>query len=422
MMDLKNKKVTVVGLARSGVAACSLLREVGAEVSVTDCLDNQQVREHARNLDKGNISKIEIGRHTPGLIENQDLVVVSPGVPPGAQPISWAKERGIAVIGEVELAYAFCPAPIIAITGTNGKTTVTTLIGEIFRQAGRGCVVCGNIGNPFSGEVLRVTGKDVVALEVSSFQLETIDKFKPKVAAILNLGIDHLDRYANFEEYLSAKCRIFFNQDKEDWSILNADCAYKSRLLAKTKAQVLYFSKNKFRSKEFYFNENHNAAVTITSLFSIPEELALDTCRHFKGVEHRMEIVADIQDVQFINDSKATNVDSALWALNLINRPIILIAGGRDKGSDFTAARDAILRKVRAIILLGEAKEKIKQAFDGLVVTKPATSLKEAVESAFSLARAGDCVLLSPMCASFDMFTDYAERGKVFKEAVKSLT
>lgn len=422
MMDLKGKKVAVVGLARSGVAACNLLLEKGAKVSVTDCLDNQQIRENARNLDKRNISKIEIGRHTQGLIEDQDLVVVSPGVPPQAQPISWAKEKGIAVIGELELAYAFCPAPIIAITGTNGKTTVTTLIGEVFRQAGRKCVVCGNIGNPFSGEVLRVTAEDVVVLEVSSFQLETIDKFKPKVAAILNLGIDHLDRYANFEEYISAKSRIFSNQDKEDWSILNDNQVYKSALLTKTKARVLYFYKNKFKSKEFHFNENHNAAVTISSLFSIPEKLALDTCRHFKGVEHRMEEVAYIQDVQFINDSKATNVDSTLWALNFINRPIILIAGGRDKGSDFTAARDKILRNVRAIILLGEAKEKIEQAFDGLILTKLVTSLSEAVESAFSLARPGDCVLLSPMCASFDMFTDYAERGKVFKEAVKSLT
>ena len=434
-MDLKGKKVTVVGLGRSGMAACNLLLGKGAKVSVTDCLDNQKIRENIRALkDKKNIINLELGRHTEDLIKGQDLVVTSPGVPLHSLPIFCARKRGIPVIGEIELAFAFCPCPIIAITGTNGKTTVATLAGQIFKDAGRKCVVCGNIGNPFSAEVNHISDEYVVILEVSSFQLETIVKFKPKVAVVLNLSIDHLDRYTNFNEYLKMKCRIFSNQTKEDWAVLNGADPHKNNLAAKTKTRVLYFGIRKYKhyttcsknqdSNNYpqHFNNNHFAALTISSLFGIAEDVAINTCRHFPGIEHRMEKVTEIRQVKFINDSKATNVHSTLWALDVINRPIVLIAGGRDKGSDFTALREKIKNKVRAMVLLGEAKEKIKEAFQDLVLTKEASTLSQAAEAAFYLARPGDCVLLSPMCASFDMFSDYAERGRTFKQAVQSLT
>ncbi|NQS99680.1 MAG: UDP-N-acetylmuramoyl-L-alanine--D-glutamate ligase [Candidatus Omnitrophica bacterium] len=420
-MDLKGKKVTVVGLARSGLAACKLLLEKGAKVSATDCLDNQKIQESVRCLKASGIKDIETGRHTEKLIKGRDLIVISPGVALESPAISWAKKRAIPVIGELELAYNFCPAPIIAITGTNGKTTVSTLVGEIFRQAGRKCVVCGNIGTPFSAEVLRLISEDVVALEVSSFQLETIDRFKPKVAALLNLGIDHLDRYANFQQYLEAKSRIFLNQDQDDWSILYQDDPYKLELLAKTKARVLFFSRNRSTATGA-LNSNHQAAIAISSVFSIPKQVALKTCRRFKGIAHRMEEVRQISGVQFINDSKATNVDSTLWALDSITRPVILIAGGRDKGCDFTVAKEKIAKSVRAMILLGEARERIEQAFAGSVATETSAALPEAVQRAFELAQPGDCVLLSPMCASFDMFSDYAERGRTFKKAVHNLS
>jgi UDP-N-acetylmuramoylalanine--D-glutamate ligase len=423
-MELKGKKVTVVGLGRSGVAACNLLVEKGAKVRITECLDNQRIRDNLLKLkNKENIIQIEIGRHTEDLIAKADLIVASPGVSIHSLPFLWAKKHNVAVIGEIELAFAFCPAPIVAITGTNGKTTVSTLLGQIFTAAGRRCVVCGNIGTPFSEKVKHLTSTHAVILEVSSFQLETIVKFKPKVAVILNLSIDHLDRHADFDEYLAAKCRLFSNQDQKDWTVLNGEDPHRFTLAAKTKASVLYFFKNNqvLSSKFENFNSNYSAALTISSLFSIPQTQAIDTCRNFRGIEHRMEDVGQICGVTFINDSKATNVHSTLWALNLIKKPIILIAGGRDKGSDFSLIKDRVRDKVKAMVLLGEAKEKMEKVFCGLTKTQLASNLSQALMSAFALARWGDCVLLSPMCASFDMFSDYTERGRVFKQEVKSL-
>ncbi len=419
-MNLKGKKVTVVGLGKSGLAACNLLIEKGARISITDCRDSQRVKDNICSLNRENIVDIEIGRHTEGLIEGKDLVVTSPGVRLKSRPLIWAKKKGVPVIGEVELAFAFCRAPIIAITGTNGKTTVTTLLGQIFQAAGRKCAVCGNIGNPFSAEVTRLSEEHTVILEISSFQLETIDKFKPKVAVILNLSADHLDRHKNFDEYFAAKCRIFSNQDEKDWTVLNEKDSQKLTLAAKTKARVLYFSKN-LGGEAADFNDNQIAALTVSSLFAIPKEPAINICRQFRGLKHRMEEIRQIRGIKFINDSKATNAHSTLWALNSIKEPVILIAGGRDKGSNFTALGEKIKDKVRAMVLFGEAREKIEKAFAGLVLTKKTETLAQAVRDAFCLARAGDCVLLSPMCASFDMFSDYAERGRAFKQAVYSL-
>jgi UDP-N-acetylmuramoylalanine--D-glutamate ligase len=423
-MNLTDKKVTVVGLGRSGIAACNLLLTKGAKVSVTDYQDNQNIKENARILNnKEKIINIQIGRHTEDLVQGQDLIVASPGVPRSSLPISYAQKKGIPVIGEIELAFAFCPAPIIAITGTNGKTTVATLVGQIFHRAQRKCIVCGNIGNPFSSEVTNITKDHVVILEISSFQLETINKFRPKVAVILNLAVDHLDRYTNFEQYFMAKCRIFSNQKRDDWTVLNADDRYSLIMSSKTQAKVLYFSKDNNWGKMFKsFNSNYAAALTISSLFAIPEDIAIDACRYFKGIAHRLERVIESKDIEFVNDSKATNVDSTIWALNSIKKSIILLAGGKDKGGNFNMVRDYIIRgHVRAIVLFGEAKEKIKKAVQDLVLIKVVSTLEQAVKQAFNLARPGDCILLSPMCASFDMFNDYTERGKAFKQTVYNL-
>ncbi len=422
-MDLQGKKVTVVGLGKSGIAACKLLLAQGAKVNLTDCLDNQRIRAGIHKL-KGEtgITRIETGRHSEDLISGQDLVVTSPGVPGDSLPLRWARQQGIPVIGEIELAFAFCPAPIIAITGTNGKTTVSSLVGQIFRQAGYQCVVCGNIGIPFSAEVAWITSEQIVVLEVSSFQLETIDRFKPKVAAVLNLSDDHLDRYPNFEQYLAAKCRIFSNQDQTDWAVLNKQDSSSRLLAASTQARVIYFSQDKdYREGSRRLNSNHFAALAICSLFNIAEDIAIKVCLNFRGIEHRIEEVRQIRGIDFINDSKATNVGSTLWALSSLSRPIILIAGGRDKGSDFTAAGKEIKRKVKAMVLLGEASEKIAEALGNLTTTRKTKTLIQAVDAAFRLAESGDCILFSPMCASFDMFSDYAERGRAFKQAVQNL-
>ena len=422
-MELRDKKVTVVGLARSGVAATELLLDKGAKVSITDCRISPQVKQEAKSL-KGrrNIVHVEIGKHSRALISGQDLIVVSPGVSLDAAPILWAKQAGITVIGEIELAFAFCPSPIIAITGTNGKTTVTTLLGEIFRAAARQCVICGNIGNPFSAQVLGLKSSDTVILEISSFQLETIDRFRPKLAAILNLTIDHLDRHADIQQYLAAKARIFSNQTKTDWALLNAEDPYRDQFSARTDARVVYFpQKNKDRTKLNGLNNNHFAALAISSLFTIPVGIALPVCKRFKGIAHRLEQLGQIRGVEFINDSKATNVDSTLWALEAIKKPIILIAGGRDKGSDYSLVKNKVKENVRAAVLLGEAGPKIKREFKDLIPTYAVKSLEQGLKQAVAVSHPGDCVLLSPMCSSFDMFKDYTERGRLFKAAVRRL-
>jgi len=422
-MDLKNKKVTVVGLARSGIAACELLLKAGAKLNITDSSSSPKVKDYADRLRaKDGIVSVEVGQHTKKLIEGQDLIVISPGVVLDSPAICWAKEKGIPVIGEMELAFSFCRVPVVAITGTNGKTTVTTLVGEIFRAAGRKCVVCGNIGNPFSAQIDKLTKEHTVILEVSSFQLETIEHFRPYVATVLNITSDHLDRHADFDEYKKVKCRIFTNQTREDWVVINEDDPNVVFLKEKTKAQIVSFSKHKYSDSCFEgFNSNHYAALSISSIFNIPQEVAINTLRNFKGIEHRIEQVAEINGIEFINDSKATNIDSTLWALEAIKKPIVLIAGGRDKGSDFTFAKQRIGRKIKAMILVGETKDKIRLAFSNSVLIKTTDDFSQAVSEAFKIARSGDCVLLSPMCASFDMFTDYKERGEVFKELVGKL-
>jgi UDP-N-acetylmuramoylalanine--D-glutamate ligase len=410
----KNKKVTVVGFARSGLACVNLLFDLGAKVSVTDNQDNDSTRLNASKLKSKNI-KIEIGKHSPEFIKDKDLIVVSPGVAETALPIVLAKQFKIPIVAEIELAWILCPAAVIAVTGSNGKTTVTTLIGKILEAKGEKVFVCGNIGNPFCGEVQKLQAGDFVCLEVSSFQLETIQEFKPKVSVILNITCNHLDRYKNIEEYLAVKKRIFMNQDKSDYSVLNYNDPVVKELAKEIKAKVVYFSKTPD------LNPNEAAVLAVGSILSINKELCLKVLKEFKGIEHRLEYVTEINNITFINDSKSTTVDSTVWALKNIPQPVILIAGGRHKGVDYSVILDLIHKKVREVILIGEAREKIKNALRGFLAIYEAPTLEEAVNLAFSKAKSGDCVLLSPMCSSFDMFSNYEERGNCFKKAVKEL-
>jgi UDP-N-acetylmuramoylalanine--D-glutamate ligase len=423
MIELANKRVCVIGAARSGIAACKLLCERGAKVSITDSSDSQSVKENLALLDTSSLEKVEMGAHTKDLIKGRDLIVVSPGVPFNAQPLVWAREEGIKIISEIELAYRLSPAPVVAITGTNGKTTVTTLVGKILENAGKKPIVCGNIGTPFSGEISKIKSDNTVVLEVSSFQLETIESFRPKVAAILNITNDHLDRHKDFNEYLEAKCRIFENQTSEDWAVCSEENDDAFSLLKRTKAKGVYYDdidpNPALAAKNF--NHNYLAAIAISRLCGVSQDIAISTCQDFKGIEHRLEEVVQIQGITIINDSKATNVDSTQWALDRIEKPLVLIAGGRDKGSDFSLVRDAMKRKVKALIVLGEAKDKIQNAFSDIVKTKAVDSLSQALNEAYEMADSGDCILLSPMCASFDMFKNYKERGKVFKEEAMKL-
>ena len=399
----RGKRVTVVGLARSGLASANLLFDLGASVSVTDVSDNQAVRLAAAGLKSLRI-KTELGRHTPETIDQADFLVVSPGVADSALPLIWAAQRNIPVLSEIELGWLVCPATVIAVTGTNGKTTVTTLIGRVLEKSGKRVFTCGNIGRPFCQEVLKMQTGDFVSLE-----------FKPKVAAILNFSRNHLDRYPGMREYLEAKKRIFMNQDSSDFLVLNSFDEGLKALSQDAQAKTVFFSEAPG------LNPNQAAVLAIASLLRVDQELALEVFREFKGVEHRLEQVAEINQVKFINDSKATTVDSAVWALNNTAGPLILIAGGREKGNDYSAILELARRKVKAAVLIGEARGRIRQAFDGLIPVTEARTLEEAVRLAYGKSSPLDTVLFSPMCKSFDMFSDFEERGRVFKQAVSNL-
>ena len=417
------KKVIVIGLARSGMCAANLLKDLGAIVSVTDSADNPALRERAEDLRSKGIA-VEIGRHTVDFIRGQDLAVVSPGVHPESIALLWAREFNIPVISEIELAWRSCPAEVIATTGTNGKTTVTTLIAEVLNAAGKKALALGNIGRPFSQEVRSLQAGDFVSLEVSSFQLETIDRFRPKVSVILNLTSDHLDRYKDMSEYLAAKKRIFKNQSADDYLVLNYDQPELRALVKESKAKTIFFGKtysSQDNPEQSSLNPNQLAVLAVCGILGVSREICLKVFAGFKGVEHRMEKVDNISGVDFINDSKATNVDSTVWALNNTVKPAILIAGGRDKNSDYKTIAGLIRQKVKLMVLIGEARDKIRSALEGVLPMQEASSMEEAVRSGFKQALPGDCVLLSPMCASFDMFENYEHRGKVFKEIVRDL-
>jgi len=411
----RGKNILVVGFARSGLSSVNLLYDLGAKVSVTDNEDSAITRENLNRLKSKDI-KFELGKHSREFLRGIDFVVISPGVPQGALPLLWAKEEKIPVISEIELAWILCPAEVIAITGTCGKTTVTTLAGKVIAASGKRVFICGNIGNPFALEVEKMEEGDIVSLEVSSFQLENIDRFKPKISAILNLSRNHLDRYDNMQDYLRAKERIFKNQDDCDYLVLNYDDEVVRNLGRESRAKIVYFKKEKG------LNPNQSAVLAIAGILGIDRNLVMDVFRNFKGVEHRLEEVLGVGGVRFINDSKSTTTEATIWALNNLTCPVILIAGGREKGNDYTKVLDIARKKLKSLILIGEARERIGSAFGSAVSVYKADSLKEAVEKAFSLGSPGECVLFSPMCKSFDMFSNYEERGQAFKTAVSQLS
>jgi len=321
----------------------------------------------------------------------------------------------IPVISEIEFAADLCPAKIIAVTGSNGKTTVTTLIGKVIEAGMRHAFVCGNIGTPFSSLVDKLNQNDFVSLEVSSFQLEKILKFKPHIAVILNITKNHLDRHKDMQEYLDAKKRIYMNQDGSDFLVLNSEDPVLNGWAREAKSKVVFFGRSAG------LNPNEAAVLAVGSVLGLSRDKILRVFEDFQGLEHRMEFVAEIKKVKFINDSKATTADSAKWALENLSCPVFLIAGGKDKGVDYGLIKEAARIKVKGLILIGEAAGNIARELAGELKTEAATTLDEAVRKAFSRASAGDCVLLSPMCSSFDMFTNYEERGKVFKDSVLKL-
>jgi UDP-N-acetylmuramoylalanine--D-glutamate ligase len=443
------KKVGIFGMARSGLACAELLKGLGAEVFVTDTKPSNLLTSEITQLADLNID-FETGGHTSKAVTDKDYLVISPGVPLDIPRLKEAQDRGIPIFSEIEVAFWLTDAQIVGITGSNGKTTTTTLVGEILKEDKRESQIGGNIGIPFSSLVGKVSKEGIIVLELSSFQLERIEEFKPRVSAVLNITPDHLDRYPDLKSYVEAKLRIFENQTDSDFTVLNADDKNSMELALYSASKKIFFSTQKelelgafvkegvllykingkeeriTETKDIEIKGPHNlsnaaAACAICAVLEVSPLSMKETLKRFKGVEHRLEEVATLSGVKFVNDSKATNVESVWYALQSMKEPIILIAGGKDKGGDFTKLRELVKSRVKALILIGEAKEKMDAALSDLASTSHSDSLEEAVELSFKKAEAGDTVLLSPACASFDMFKDYQHRGDVFKSSVKHL-
>src|SRR2546427_6430857 len=449
MMELRGKRVLVVGLGKSGVASALFLKLRGARVTVSDTKTEDELRAEIPVLLDHGIT-VETGEHGERTFHGQDLIVVSPGVSVDALPIVQARTSGEPIIGEIELAARFLPGRIVAITGSNGKTTTTTLTGEILTAGGLPTLVGGNIGTPAISLVERAKPDHIIVLEVSSFQLETIQTFRPKMAVILNITPDHLDRHRTFAAYAGAKARIFENQQADDFAVLNADDPNCVALAEGIRAHICWFSRKKevqqgasvqdgrigFRDaggkreimlvseiplKGAHNLENVLAAICAGALMGVKPEHIRRAVQQFKAVEHRLEYVATIRGVDYYNDSKATNVDATIKALESFPANIHLILGGKDKGSDYTVLNDLLRERVKRVYTIGAAAEKIESHIKGAAEIVPAETLDDAVRRAAAVAQAGDVVLLAPACASFDQFDNYEHRGRVFKEVVHTL-
>lgn len=449
-MELKNKRVLVVGLGKSGIAAARFLKARGAQVTVSDIRPAGLISELPALLDAGIM--VETGSHGILTFRRQDLIVVSPGVPSNTPELSQVRALGKPIIGELELGAQFLQGQVVAITGSNGKTTTTTLIGEILKASGKSTLVGGNIGRPVVDMVSESTSEGWSVLEVSSFQLETIKTFKPRIALVLNITPDHLDRHGSFEAYAAAKTRITENQTADDFLILNAEDEPTKLVAAKTKAQIYWFSPKRqvkqgafvhgesilFRAKEggevepvmpaaeiplagAHNVENVLAAVCAARLAGVEAQVIRETVTAFHAVEHRLEFVREFNGVRYFNDSKATNVDATAKAVEAFPGGIWLILGGRDKDSDYSTLSPLLRARVKAVITIGSAAEKIESHLAGVVKIERAGTMDRAVAWARKEAKSGDVVLLAPACSSFDQFENYEHRGRVFKQLVGAL-
>lgn len=447
-MELKGRKTLVVGLARTGVALARFLAEAGARVTVTDQAPASELADRLREVADLDLGQ-ELGVPRPSRVTDYDLILLSPGVPPELPWLEAARRAGVPVWGELELASRFITRPVIAVSGTNGKTTTTTLVGEFLKESGLKPLVGGNIGTPLTSLLSRQAGADFLVLEVSSFQLDTAPHFHPQAAALLNLTPDHLDRYPDFAAYVNSKAGLFRCQTEKDLKVLNADdplvCSLNhgpQRVYRFSTQQVLPTGawvengairvrlatglEEHFPLRDILLAGRHNLENVMAALL-----LALDAgaqaaaCREvlarFRGLPHRLEWVARIRGVDFYDDSKGTNVGAVARSLAFFDRPVILIAGGRDKDSDFTLLSPLVREKVKALVLLGETRNKLARVWRGLAPVYLAGDLAEAVALAWKAARPGDVVLLSPACASFDMFRDYVHRGETFQQLVREV-
>ncbi|MBX2990755.1 MAG: UDP-N-acetylmuramoyl-L-alanine--D-glutamate ligase [Bacteroidetes bacterium] len=451
-MEFRGTTFSVIGGARSGIAVAKLLKAHGAAVLLSDKVPLETMQQAAAELDRLNIP-YEFGGNSEEVLR-ADVLVVSPGVPEDAPIVKAARAKGKAVVGEIEVASLVCKGPIVAITGTNGKTTTTALVGRIFEDAKRPSVVAGNIGLAFSQLVEQITEQHTAILEVSSFQLDTIKTFRPRVSALLNITPDHLDRYEHsMDKYVASKCRVFENQRSGDTIVYNYDDdIVRTHVEARIHPEVkrLPFSTRKqpdegaflsgdsvvtriggntthiIKTADISIKGAHNlmnamASTLVAQAMNIPTASLRATLKNFKGVEHRLEFVRELDGITYVNDSKATNVDSVWYALQSFERPIVLLLGGRDKGNDYSSLVPLVNKHVRSIVAVGESADKVLAAFADVKPAGKAMSMEEAVSLARHAAVRGDVVLLSPACASFDWFENYEHRGRVFKDIVMKL-
>jgi UDP-N-acetylmuramoylalanine--D-glutamate ligase len=444
--DVRGKRVTVAGAARSGIAASELLASRGARVTLSDARTQVNDAEPLRKLGV----ELELGGHTTETFNDAELIVMSPGVPPEQPVIAGARSRGVPVIGELELASRWLRGRMVAITGTKGKSTTTELTGRILEAAGFRVSVGGNIGAPLSAQVAASTPDSVHVVEASSFQLEQIETFHPWIAVMLNFSPDHLDRHPSVEAYGAAKARIFENQDASDWKVVNADDPGVLRLSRAGRARTRLFTKDgeiesgtaiedgwivdrrtTQTTKLVPLDAIHllgphlvndvMAAATVGAIAGAAPAAMTAAVDAFDGLEHAMELVAEIEGVRFVNDSKATNIDAALNSIRSFESGLVPIIGGKFKGGDFRLLREPLKQRARAVIAIGEATPLVKEALAGAVDVRDAKTLEDAVKHAFALAKPGGVVLLAPACASFDMFRGYAHRAAVFRSTVEDI-
>jgi len=460
-MDLNRKNILIVGLGISGIAAARFAQKKGASVTVTDMADEKKLGSYASMAHKLGVN-MELGKHKTETFERSDLIVVSPGVPHTILPIKRALSKGIPVLGEIELASRYIQEPVVAVSGTNGKTTTTTLLGNMLESSGFKVFVGGNIGNPLIDYAGKRETADIVVAEVSSFQLDTIDTFKPHVSVMLNITADHLDRYPDFKSYAKSKNRLFENQRQTDIAVLNGSDPILGSVTKGLNARKLLFrhqenSQAKDRENALISQGNPSTPANITIRMKGHQKISFDlsgtnfpgrhnlenaaaaslaaiavggtpegvksALKNFKGLPHRIEYIETINHVRFFDDSKATNVDAVIRALETFGAPIILIMGGRDKGGDFRRLLEPVRQNTKKLILMGEAKDKIISVLEEACKerTQTASSMEDAVFSAYGSASPGDIVLLSPGCSSFDMYSSYAERGEDFCHAIGNL-
>ncbi len=449
-VDLRNKRVLVVGIGKSGIAAAHFLKDRGARVTVSDSRPATTIAELNALLDAGLM--VETGSHGLLTFRRQDLIVVSPGVPLNVPELQQVRALGLRILGELELGTQFLQGEILAITGSNGKTTTTALLGEILKASGRPTLVGGNIGLPVVDMVPASTPETANVLEVSSFQLETIETFHPHIAMILNITPDHLDRHGDFATYAAAKARITENQTLDDFLILNAEDKPTQMVAANSKAQIFWFSPSRqvkqgafVHGDSIYFRlsegaqpepilpvveiplagahnvENVLAAICAARLAGVPAATIRTAVAAFHAVEHRLEFVREVAGVRYFNDSKATNVDATAKAIAAFSGGVHLILGGKDKDSDYTVLAPLIRERTRTVLTIGSAADKIRSQLSGTAPILPAGTLEQAVTLAHAEAQPGDTVLLAPACASFDQFENYEHRGRTFKDLVAKL-